>query len=314
MAAVIQNSSSCSLKILALISTLLSSICRSSCLYPRNTNISSGLDLSSILLLKIRCFFYTVSLNIEWQGRLVSWLASHFTSLGSEHKTWCILPRIKIIRKILLVLSTSEKKKPPEWLSKLWLVQGNNRSSLFCGCQVKSGLPFFEGHVLTKHKSAQILMACAPRQDDLTVPFDFEGCGCVNQLLTKGLAQILRDSCQSYWWSGMIYKESTDPFMLLSQWVEAWKQKGERSHDTWSVYAQWAVCWSPKLYLFWGHYSCQQKKCLSLGQAGKSSQMFEWMNELFLKPAWNTKVFKAKWGHLKHKKMLFLREELPHQV
>lgn len=64
-------------------------------------------------------------------------------------------------------------------------------------------------------------MACATWQDDLTVPFDFEGCGRVNQPLTKGLAQILRDSCQSYWWSGMIYKENTDPFMLLSKWVEA---------------------------------------------------------------------------------------------
>lgn len=73
------------LKILVLISTLLSSICRSSCCYSRNTNISSGLDLSSILLMKIRHFFYIVSLNTEWQGRLVSWLASHFTSLGPEH-------------------------------------------------------------------------------------------------------------------------------------------------------------------------------------------------------------------------------------
>lgn len=125
-----------------LISTLLLSICRSSCLFSRNTNISSGLDLFSVLLLKIRHFFYILSLNIEWQGRLVNWLASHFTSIRPEHKTWCVLPGIKIIGKILLVLSTSEKK-PPEWLSKLWLIQENNRSSLFCGCQIKSGLPFF---------------------------------------------------------------------------------------------------------------------------------------------------------------------------
>lgn len=63
------------LEILVLISTLLSSICRSSCLYSRNTNISSVLGLSSMLLLKIRHFFYIVSLNIEWQGRfkLVGW-------------------------------------------------------------------------------------------------------------------------------------------------------------------------------------------------------------------------------------------------
>lgn len=87
------------LKILVLISTLLSRICRSSCCYSRNTNISSGLELSSILLLKIRPF-YIVSLNIEWQGRLVSWLAPHFTSLCPEYKTWCILPGIKIIGKM----------------------------------------------------------------------------------------------------------------------------------------------------------------------------------------------------------------------
>lgn len=51
---------------------------------------------------------------------------------------------------------------------------------------------FFEGRALTKHKSAQILMACATRQDDLTVPFDFEGCGCVNQPLTKGNTNLER--------------------------------------------------------------------------------------------------------------------------
>lgn len=196
-----------------------------------------------------------MSLKIQYQGTLFSWLASLFNSLCAEHKIWCILlPGIKIMRKIHLMLSTTENNLINDFLN---FCQYREITDLPSSASVEWGVDclLFEGHVLTKQELVRVLAACATRQDDLTVSFDFEGCGCINQPLkkTQGLAQILRDSCQSYWCSGMIQRESADPFMLLSQWVEAEQQEGESSHDIRSMHAQWALCWCPKLYLFWGH-------------------------------------------------------------
>lgn len=138
--------------------------------------------------------------------------------------------------------------KPHEWPYKLLSVVGRYRSSILCSCQIKRGLSSVWGTCFNKAwvgVNPVKLMTSATRQGDPVVSSDTESHGCTNQSLrkTQGLAQILRDRCQSYsargWHIGKALILSWSGRSGLRHSSRREKVYGHRC-DIWSVNGWWA--------------------------------------------------------------------------
>lgn len=158
-----------------------------------------------------------MSLSFQWQDRLVSWLASRVNSLGPKHRFQCILTGIKT-----WCFQQSSVNSTNDFLN---LRQCRETTDLPSSAAVKprkSGLSSSEGHVLTKHSLARVPLADSSRQDDLTLSYALEGCGCVNR--SPRVHTDLGRQTPVLW----ILKEGTEGKLLLARSCPSGSRRSSR--------------------------------------------------------------------------------------